>query len=202
MIGTDQNLVNIFERPVGKGRPLSETDVDTRRRVAVLGSEVADRLFGELDPIGRQVTVAGARFRVVRGVRHGGADVRALPRPGDPHPGDDRAAAAGDRADQRAGGGRVRAGRDRPAVGPGDGGAAGPVSGRAVLGGHADRAARHGRQRAGHAHRRAGGHRGASRCWSAASACRTSCWSACASDQGDRLRKALGARQRTSWRSS
>ncbi|GAA3576211.1 ABC transporter permease [Nonomuraea rosea] len=65
VIGTDQNLVNIFERPVEKGRPLSETDVDTRRRVAVLGSEVADRLFGDLDPIGRQVTVSGARFRVV-----------------------------------------------------------------------------------------------------------------------------------------
>ncbi|MFI9844997.1 ABC transporter permease [Nonomuraea sp. NPDC051941] len=65
VIGTDQNLVNIFERPLDKGRPLSETDVDTRRRVAVLGSEVADRLFGDLDPIGRQVTVAGARFRVV-----------------------------------------------------------------------------------------------------------------------------------------
>ncbi|MFI7228524.1 ABC transporter permease [Nonomuraea angiospora] len=65
VIGTDQNLVNIFDRPLDKGRPLSETDVDTRRRVAVLGSEVADRLFGDLDPIGRQVTVAGARFRVV-----------------------------------------------------------------------------------------------------------------------------------------
>jgi putative ABC transport system permease protein len=65
VIGTDENLVNIFERPVEKGRPLSETDVDTRRRVAVLGSEVADRLFGDLDPIGRQVTVSGARFRVV-----------------------------------------------------------------------------------------------------------------------------------------
>ncbi|MEV4174550.1 ABC transporter permease [Nonomuraea sp. NPDC049709] len=65
VMGTDQNMVNIFERPVGKGRALSETDVDTRRRVAVLGSEVADRLFGDLDPIGRQVTVAGARFRVV-----------------------------------------------------------------------------------------------------------------------------------------
>ncbi|SEG74669.1 putative ABC transport system permease protein [Nonomuraea solani] len=65
VIGTDQNLVNIFDRPIAKGRPLSETDVDTRRRVAVLGSEVADRLFGDLDPIGRQVTVSGARFRVV-----------------------------------------------------------------------------------------------------------------------------------------
>ncbi|NUP80408.1 MAG: FtsX-like permease family protein [Nonomuraea sp.] len=65
VVGTDQNLVNIFDRPLAKGRPLSETDVDTRRRVAVLGSEVAGTLFGDLDPIGRQVTISGARFRVV-----------------------------------------------------------------------------------------------------------------------------------------
>ncbi|NRQ31402.1 FtsX-like permease family protein [Nonomuraea sp. NN258] len=65
VVGTDQYLVNIFERPLDKGRTLSETDVDTRRRVAVLGAEVADRLFGDLDPIGRQVTISGARFRVV-----------------------------------------------------------------------------------------------------------------------------------------
>ncbi len=65
IVGTDQNLTNIFERPLDKGRHLSETDVDTRRRVAVLGSEVADKLFGDLDPIGRQLTVSGARFRVV-----------------------------------------------------------------------------------------------------------------------------------------
>ncbi|MER6944049.1 ABC transporter permease [Nonomuraea sp. NPDC000554] len=65
VVGTDQNLTNIFDRPVGRGRHLSETDVDTRRRVAVLGSEVADKLFGDVDPVGRQVSVAGARFRVV-----------------------------------------------------------------------------------------------------------------------------------------
>jgi ABC-type antimicrobial peptide transport system permease subunit len=64
VVGTDQNLTNIFERPLARGRHLSETDVDTRRRVAVLGSEVADRLFGDLDPIGRQLSIAGARFRV------------------------------------------------------------------------------------------------------------------------------------------
>lgn len=65
VIGTDQNLTGIFERPLAKGRPLSETDVDTRRRVAVLGAEVATRMFGDVDPIGRQVSIAGARFRVV-----------------------------------------------------------------------------------------------------------------------------------------
>ncbi|MBN6055830.1 ABC transporter permease [Nonomuraea sp. RK-328] len=64
VIGTDQNLTNVFQRPLAKGRHLSETDVDTRRRVAVLGSEVAARMFGDVDPVGRQVSIAGARFRV------------------------------------------------------------------------------------------------------------------------------------------
>ncbi|MET8156443.1 ABC transporter permease [Sphaerisporangium sp. NPDC005289] len=63
--GTDENLPNIFERPLRRGRYLSGTDVDTRRRVAVLGSEVGAKLFGDLDPIGRQVTIAGVRFRVI-----------------------------------------------------------------------------------------------------------------------------------------
>ncbi|MFC4529817.1 ABC transporter permease [Sphaerisporangium dianthi] len=63
--GTDENLPNIFERPLRRGRYLSETDVDTRRRVAVLGSEVAAKLFGDVDPIGRQVTISGVRFRVI-----------------------------------------------------------------------------------------------------------------------------------------
>lgn len=65
IVGTDENLPNIFQRPLDKGRYLSETDVDTRRRVTVLGSEVADKLFGDIDPIGRQVSIGGARFRVV-----------------------------------------------------------------------------------------------------------------------------------------
>ncbi|MEV7966639.1 ABC transporter permease [Sphaerisporangium sp. NPDC088356] len=63
--GTDENLPNIFDRPLRRGRYLSATDVDTRRRVAVLGSEVGAKLFGDVDPVGRQVTIAGVRFRVI-----------------------------------------------------------------------------------------------------------------------------------------
>ncbi|MDF5754916.1 ABC transporter permease [Spongiactinospora sp. TRM90649] len=71
--GTDENIPNIFDRPLAKGRYLTETDVDTRRRVAVLGSEVAARLFGDVDPIGRQATISGVRFRVVGVYRTVGA---------------------------------------------------------------------------------------------------------------------------------
>ncbi len=63
--GTNETVPFVFNRPLARGEYFKATDVDTRRRVAVLGSQVADRLFGEIDPLGRQVTVAGVRFRVV-----------------------------------------------------------------------------------------------------------------------------------------
>jgi putative ABC transport system permease protein len=63
--GTNENVPNVFDRPMARGRYISAGDVDTRRRVAVLGDSVARTLFGEVDPIGRQVTIAGVRFRVI-----------------------------------------------------------------------------------------------------------------------------------------
>jgi putative ABC transport system permease protein len=48
-----------------RGRPLAEVDVRGRRFVAVLGPDVAEKLFGDLDPIGRSIRLAGERFDVV-----------------------------------------------------------------------------------------------------------------------------------------
>ncbi len=55
----------VFVRDVARGTYLARSDVDTGRRVAVLGSSVAAVLFGERDPVGTQITIAGVRFRVV-----------------------------------------------------------------------------------------------------------------------------------------
>lgn len=63
--GTNENLPNVFTRELSRGEYLTATDVDTRRRVAVLGSGVADDLFGDVEPLGRQITIAGVRFRVI-----------------------------------------------------------------------------------------------------------------------------------------
>ncbi|MDX6741786.1 ABC transporter permease [Actinocorallia sp. A-T 12471] len=65
LTGADENGLRVFDRPLDRGRYLSEIDVETARRVAVLGPDAAARLFGDVDPLGRQVSVAGARFRVV-----------------------------------------------------------------------------------------------------------------------------------------
>jgi putative ABC transport system permease protein len=63
--GTNENVPIVFTRPLARGRYLSATDVDTRRRVAVLGSATASTLFPQADPLGRQVVIAGVRFRVI-----------------------------------------------------------------------------------------------------------------------------------------
>jgi putative ABC transport system permease protein len=63
--GTNENVPFVFDRPMARGEYLTATDVDTRRRVAVLGHSVAASLFGDVDPLGRQVSIAGVRFRVI-----------------------------------------------------------------------------------------------------------------------------------------
>ena len=55
----------VFTREVSRGRYLTGSDVDTSRRVAVLGASVARALFPDRDPVGQQITVSGVRFRVI-----------------------------------------------------------------------------------------------------------------------------------------
>ena len=63
--GVSETTPFVFDRPLARGSYFTGTDVVTRRRVAVLGSSTADSVFGDVDPIGRQITIAGVRFRVV-----------------------------------------------------------------------------------------------------------------------------------------
>jgi len=63
--GVTETVPDVFVRPVARGEFLRRSDVDTRRRVVVLGASAAGRLFGERDPVGRQMSIAGVRFRVV-----------------------------------------------------------------------------------------------------------------------------------------
>jgi len=63
--GVTETTDQVFDRRVLRGVYLSRSDVDTRRRVAVLGASTAAQLFADRDPIGRQITIAGVRFRVV-----------------------------------------------------------------------------------------------------------------------------------------
>ncbi|BBH71043.1 ABC transporter permease [Actinoplanes sp. OR16] len=65
MQGVLETTPDVFVRRLDRGAYLTRTDVATGRRVAVLGAGLARNLFGERDPIGRQITIGGVRFRVI-----------------------------------------------------------------------------------------------------------------------------------------
>lgn len=51
--------------PADGSRFLNALDLEERRRVVFLGDEIAKRLFGELDPVGRTLKIDGLPFTVV-----------------------------------------------------------------------------------------------------------------------------------------
>ncbi|HET6748666.1 MAG TPA: ABC transporter permease [Actinomycetes bacterium] len=63
--GTNETIPLVFDRTLSRGAFFTASDVETRRRVAVLGADPAEALFPDRDPVGKSVTVGGVRFRVV-----------------------------------------------------------------------------------------------------------------------------------------
>ena len=63
--GTNPAVPRVFARPVARGEYLRDSDVDTRRRVAVVGAGLVDALFEGADPLGRTISLGGVRFRVI-----------------------------------------------------------------------------------------------------------------------------------------
>jgi len=66
---------------VALGSFITESDYRARSRVAVLGSEVAETLFGQMDPIGQSIRIDGRQFQVIgvlesRGTGFGVEDLR------------------------------------------------------------------------------------------------------------------------------
>ena len=50
---------------IALGRPLTDVDVDERRPVVVLGADLAEKLFEDVDPIGKEVRLLGEWFSVI-----------------------------------------------------------------------------------------------------------------------------------------
>ena len=47
------------------GEPLNEVDVRQRRNVVVIGPDVANKLFEEVDPVGREIRIRGELFTII-----------------------------------------------------------------------------------------------------------------------------------------
>ena len=65
MFGITPSYQDVQDYRIGQGRPLTDVDLIQRQPVIVIGAEIADKLFANVDPVGRDVRILGELFTVV-----------------------------------------------------------------------------------------------------------------------------------------
>jgi putative ABC transport system permease protein len=65
IVGTTPDFPSVREVPFGNGRFLTQTDLDRKAKVAILGTSIASELFGDANPIGQKITVGTVKLTVV-----------------------------------------------------------------------------------------------------------------------------------------
>ena len=65
IVGTEPDYSIVMNTPAESGRFLTDADNTSKRRVAVIGPELKDRLFGNVDAIGKKIKISGQTFTVV-----------------------------------------------------------------------------------------------------------------------------------------
>jgi putative ABC transport system permease protein len=63
--GMTPSMVDIFRETVASGRYISESDYQRRAMVAFVGSDVTERLFPTVDPLGKTIYIDGLPFEIV-----------------------------------------------------------------------------------------------------------------------------------------
>lgn len=63
--GTDNRLFEIKEWDLAYGRSFNEQDIKRAGKVAILGQTVVNELFGDVDPLGKNIRIKGIPFQVI-----------------------------------------------------------------------------------------------------------------------------------------
>lgn len=79
VMGADDDFLGIKGYKIDLGRNLNKSDLENSVNAAVLGQEVARNLFGNIDPVNKEITFMGAHYKVVgvlakKGSMGGGTD--------------------------------------------------------------------------------------------------------------------------------
>jgi putative ABC transport system permease protein len=65
IIGSTSGITTVRDWPLAAGRPISDEDVRSATKVALLGQTVVDNLFGGIDPIDQIIRIKKIPFRVI-----------------------------------------------------------------------------------------------------------------------------------------
>jgi putative ABC transport system permease protein len=65
VVGTDTSYNKVTKLNIDKGRFINASDVSSGNKVAIIGPSLAEKLFGSMDPLGKQFTLAERKFEVI-----------------------------------------------------------------------------------------------------------------------------------------
>lgn len=65
IIGTTPSFLSVRDFETDKGRFFSEVDIKRSNQVVVLGADLAEKLFGNSNPIGQQLRIGNTSFQVI-----------------------------------------------------------------------------------------------------------------------------------------
>ena len=65
LMGTSPDFPSVRDVEIADGRFFNETEVERSSKVAVLGSSLAQQLFGETNPIGQSITVGTTKLTII-----------------------------------------------------------------------------------------------------------------------------------------
>jgi putative ABC transport system permease protein len=75
VLATTRDLIDTWNLEVDRGRYFTESEMRTGAPVAMVGSELVDRLFGGQDPVGKEIKIRGHRVRVIGTYKKQGTDM-------------------------------------------------------------------------------------------------------------------------------
>jgi len=65
VLATTYDLINTWSLEIEKGRYFTESESNSGASLAILGSEIATKLFDKVNPIGKMIKMQGHRFEVI-----------------------------------------------------------------------------------------------------------------------------------------
>lgn len=65
IVGATEDYFEVRNLGIEEGRVFSQQEVVAGRAVAVIGKELSDRLFGDLDPLGRDIQIRSIPYRII-----------------------------------------------------------------------------------------------------------------------------------------
>jgi putative ABC transport system permease protein len=79
VIGADELYLSIKGYKIGLGRNMNKSDLDNSLNVAILGQEITNKLVPQLNPLNKEITFMGGKYRVIgvlqkKGSMGGGTD--------------------------------------------------------------------------------------------------------------------------------